>query len=227
MLAVRLARRQLVASVNSFGVRALSAAPAPSQDDGDDFVLSTFKEQQHQYRALMDGIKKLDPPLGGNEAAVKKYAEEMEALRKKVGLPDHAEVAEAVLDFKLKASGGDVRSFLTTAMEDRAEASGELAGVADELFAAIDAVEQENGPLSPENQPAYQALAKRVEEIEANHGLKPFSEVKNNKEVVYELYKEQLEQLKAKATEDMESVKRKDHLDFVQVDPSGLKLTPI
>ena len=80
-----------------------------------------------------------------------------------VGLPDHAEVAEAVLDYKLKASGGDVRSFLTAALEDRAEASGELAGVADEIFAAIDAVEQEQGPLSPDNSSGFQALAKRVE----------------------------------------------------------------
>jgi len=172
-------------------------------------------------------MKKVDPPLGGNDAAVKKYSDEMEALRKKVGLPDHAEVAEAVLDYKLKASGGDVRSFLTAALEDRAEASGELAGVADEIFAAIDAVEQEQGPLSPENTSGFQALAKRVEDIEAKHGLQPFSSLKNSKDVIYDLYKEQLEDLKTKAAEDMDSVKRKDHLDFVNVDPSNLRLTPV
>ena len=40
-------------------------------------------------------------------------------------------------------------------------------------------------------------------------------------------YKEQLEDLKTKAAEDMDSVKRKDHLDFVNVDPSNLRLTPV
>lgn len=36
-------------------------------------------------------------------------------------------------------------------------------------------------------------------------------------------YKEQIASLKSKAVEDMESVKRKDHLEFVEVDPSTLK----
>lgn len=87
----------------------------------------------------------------------------MVILLRQVGLPDHAEVAEAVLDFKLKVSGGDVRSFLTSALEGRADASGDLEGVADDLYAAVDAVEAECGPLTTGNVAGYQALAKRVE----------------------------------------------------------------
>lgn len=80
-----------------------------------------------------------------------------------MGLPEYAEVADAVLDFKLKAAGTDVRSFLTSALEGRAEASGALEGVEAELFAAMDAVEADSGPLAAGNTAAFQALAKRVE----------------------------------------------------------------
>ena len=88
-----------------------------------------------------------------------------------MGLPDHAEVAEAVLDFKLKVSGGDVRSFLTSALEGRADASGDLEGIADDLYAAVDAVEAECGPLTTGNVAGYQALAKHVEVTAGNHML--------------------------------------------------------
>ena len=40
-------------------------------------------------------------------------------------------------------------------------------------------------------------------------------------------YKEQLEGLKAKAAEDMETVKRKDHLEFVSIDPTTLKTAAV
>lgn len=36
-------------------------------------------------------------------------------------------------------------------------------------------------------------------------------------------YTEQLAALKTKAAEDMESVKRKDNLEFVNIDPAALK----
>ena len=68
-----------------------------------------------------------------------------------------------MLDFKLTAADGDVRSFLKSALEGRADASGDLEGVGDELFAAVDAVEAECGPLSGDNLAGFQALAKHVE----------------------------------------------------------------
>ena len=40
-------------------------------------------------------------------------------------------------------------------------------------------------------------------------------------------YKEQLAGLKAKAEEDMETVKRKDHLEFVTIDTSALKTAAV
>ena len=80
-----------------------------------------------------------------------------------MGLPDYAEVAEAVLDFKLKAAGGDVRSFLNAALEGRSDASGSLEGMEEALFAAVDAVEAESGPLAAGNAAAFQALAKHIE----------------------------------------------------------------
>ncbi len=40
-------------------------------------------------------------------------------------------------------------------------------------------------------------------------------------------YKSQLERLRAKVVEDMEVVKRRDHLEFVEVDPATLKAKPL
>ena len=40
-------------------------------------------------------------------------------------------------------------------------------------------------------------------------------------------YKEQLDALKAKAMEDMEAIKRKDGLDYVETRPEELKLAPV
>lgn len=36
-------------------------------------------------------------------------------------------------------------------------------------------------------------------------------------------YKEQIDEIKAKATESMEAIKRRDDLEFVKVDASSLK----
>ena len=40
-------------------------------------------------------------------------------------------------------------------------------------------------------------------------------------------YKEQLEALKSKASEDMEAVKRKDGLDYIETRPEELKLAAV
>ena len=40
-------------------------------------------------------------------------------------------------------------------------------------------------------------------------------------------YKQQLESLRAKVVEDMDTVKRRDHLEFVEVDPSVSDLSLI
>ena len=38
-------------------------------------------------------------PLTGDEAAVKKYAQEVEALKKKFGMPDYEDTFNAELDY--------------------------------------------------------------------------------------------------------------------------------
>ena len=78
-------------------------------------------------------------------------------------------MTEAVLDYKFTAAGGNVRTFLTSALEGRAEASGRLEGVSEELFAAVDAVEAECGPLSGDNVAGFLALTKHVEVTAASH----------------------------------------------------------
>ena len=45
-----------------------------------------------------------------------------------VGLPSYAEMTEAVLDYKLRAAGYNVRSFVTSALEGRDDGSEQAAG---------------------------------------------------------------------------------------------------
>ena len=48
-------------------------------------------------------------PLSGDPAAVKKFAADVEALKRKAGVPDEAELEAALVSFRLKSAGGDVR----------------------------------------------------------------------------------------------------------------------
>ena len=45
-----------------------------------------------------------------------------------VGLPSYAEMTEAVLDYKLRAAGYNVRSFVTSALENRDDGTEQAAG---------------------------------------------------------------------------------------------------
>lgn len=66
------------------GAAALANHPPPLHSTDDDIVLSSFRKQQQQYQQLMAGLQGIALPLGGDDAAVKKYAAEVESLKKKV-----------------------------------------------------------------------------------------------------------------------------------------------
>lgn len=193
-------------------------ATAAAQKTGgdDDIVLDTFKEQQQQYRALLDGSKNLVPPLDGDKAAIKKYATDMENLRKKVGLPDHVETVEALLGYKLQVARGDVQAFLASALEGQ-ELPDDLAGIVGEVEAALDSADKGGK--------GWGEFTKKIQDIQNKHKLSSYDKIKD--EAITEMYTNQLSALRAKVSEDMEVVKRRDHLDFVNVDPSELKVTSI
>jgi hypothetical protein len=203
-----------VAVGRSTGVcRAFATGAGGNQGD---LVFDTFKEQQQQYQALLDGSKNIKAPLNGDEAAIKKYAQEMEALRQKVGLPDHSEALEANLEYQLYAAHGDLRGFLASTAESRD--LGEYSSVLAEVERAVDAAD-----LNTDK--GLEALGKQIGDIQAKHKLDSYDKIKDA--AIFDMYKQQLESLRSKVVEDMDTVKRRDNLDFVQVDPAELKAKPV
>ena len=57
-------------------------------------------------------------PLSGDAAAVSKFAADVDALKKRVGMPDDADLEAAVAAQRLKTARGDVRRVINAASVD-------------------------------------------------------------------------------------------------------------
>lgn len=202
--------------------RLFSAGPAAPQSDAgnEDIVLSTFRQQQKAYRDLLEGMKNIPVPLNGDESAIRKYADDVEALKKKVGMPEVNDLVGATLNYKLKVAQGNVRKFLASATEG--VQLGQYSDVVDKILAAVDEIEKKTGaPLDEANKEGWKALTTKVESIQKAHGLDNIQKVKQ--ESVLEMYKSQLGKIKEDAQEVMEAAKRREGLEFVDVDVASLK----
>ncbi|BDA44807.1 probable ATP synthase 24 kDa subunit, mitochondrial [Coccomyxa sp. Obi] len=202
--------------------RFFSAGPSAPEASGadDDIVLETFKQGQKSYRAVLEGLKKIPVPLNGDEAALNKFVNEVESLKQKAGMPPMYEVVGATLSYQLKVARGNVRKFLTSATEG--VDLGDYSVVVDEMLKAVDDIEAKTGaPLDASNEKGWKELQKRVEAIQKQHGLDDLAKVK--KDSIMEMYKIQLENIKEQAVETMEAAKRRDGLEFIEVDVAKLQ----
>ncbi|KAK9800767.1 hypothetical protein WJX73_009607 [Symbiochloris irregularis] len=196
-----------------------AAAPATSQEE-DDVVLSVFKEQQRHYREFLKGMKNIAIPLNGDENAIKKYATEVEALKKKIGMPGVEETLSATLDYKMSVARYNVRKFISAATEG--VELGEYAGVVAEVSKAVDEIEKETGaPLDASNDQGWDNLRKRLEGIQKQHGLDDYAKIKD--EATLDMYKQQLAKIRQSAIDSMDAVKRKEGLDYINIDPANIK----
>lgn len=183
-------------------------------------MLSSFRQQQQQYQQLMSGLQGIALPLGGDDAAVKKYAAEVEALKSKIGMPDVEEVIDAELEYKFATSDYDVRKFVSSAVEGMD--LGSLEGVVADLQSAVDEAEKASGSvLDADNDEGWQLLTARIEEIERKFGLADKAQVRE--EAIFDLYKKHLQELKATVEGDMDKARKADGLEFIQPDISALK----
>lgn len=170
------AARRMAPSLRAQGeqLRWFAAAPAKpaAAADDEDLVLSSFRKQQKQYAALMQGLQGIPVPLAGDDAAVAKYAADVEALRRRVGVPDYEELVAAQLDYALACSGGSVRAFVTSVIADMRLDGGAAAGAAAELAAAVADAEAASGrELDGANDKGWAKLTAALAAIEAKHGL--------------------------------------------------------
>ena len=98
-------------------------------------------------------------PLSGDDAAVRKYAGEVEALKKKIGMPDMEDLMSAELDYQLACAHHDPRKFVAAALEGVA-IEGPLAAAGGELMAAVEEAEKASGgPLDGANDKGWEVGA--------------------------------------------------------------------
>lgn len=201
-----------------------SASFQAAQEDeaGDeDLVLAAFKERQQQYRALMKGLKSINIPLTGDDAAIKKYADQVEKLKQQIGMPDVQEVIDADLDYKLACSGYDVRSFLSTAL-------GELnidnkQQLADELLGAVDEAEKQSGrELDGANEKGWKIFTAKLEEFQKRYGLDDKAKVRE--EAIFDMYKKHITTLREQVEEDLDKARAAHKLEWIQPDLNSFKL---
>lgn len=169
----------------------------------------------------MKGLQDLDIPITGDDAAIKKYAQEVENLRKKVGMPEYEDMIKAQLDYTFACSGFNARKFVANALQELQVESGDLEGIGDDINAAIDAAESGSGAeLSRDNEKGWAILTKHIAEIEKKYGFTNKKKVRE--EAVFEMYKDHITDLKNVLETELEKVKKAENSN-ISVDLSKLK----
>ncbi|KAK9840502.1 hypothetical protein WJX74_010842 [Apatococcus lobatus] len=214
-------RSQLRAS-SGVAARSFATAEPQAADQGaeeDDPVIAAFHLQQRAYRQIIDGMQNINVPLGGDAAAIQKYADEVEALKKKAGYPDFEELVQAQLA-QTMATSSSYSQFLAAATEGKDFGNDQDA--VNELIAAAESAEEESGDyLTEDNEQGWSLYNKAVEGIKSKYGLQDAEKMR--REAVFGMYEAHLQELKDGVVEATESAKRKDHLEHVEVDLAAIK----
>lgn len=187
----------------------------------DDVVLSTFRKQQKQYQTLMKELEQIPVPLTGDDAAIKKYGEQVEALKKKLGMPEYEQILNAQLDYAFACSNYDAKKFVAKAVEDLNLNTTEFADILKDINAAIDDAEAASGKgLTKDNKKGWSAMTKKIAEIEKKYGFADRKKVRN--EAIFDMYKKHIEDVRTAVEEDVDKIKRSENLD-ISLDLSKLK----
>jgi len=205
------------AQTRGFAAKA-KAAPA----EGQDIVADIFKKQQQQFRALLAETDKLELPLSGDAADIKAYVASMDKIKAKVGIPSVQKRMQSAIQFA-HTSAPDMRSFLAAECALRVDMGvSDTLGTTDMLAAALDKVEKSIGyPLLKTDAKGMAAFKKEVTAIKKSLNLAPLAQLEEAAKI--EEATAMIEDLKNKATQDMEVAKRRDGLEFITIDPATLK----
>lgn len=188
-----------------------------------DFSLQFFcgKRNSHQHHTTPH-MQNISVPLTGDEAAIKKYAQEVEALKQKVGMPDYEDVINAQLDYAFACSGYDVKKFISSVLKDLSISGGAYDAIAKEVQAAVDQAEASSGrELDASNQKGWQILTTKIAEIEKAHGLT--DKVKVRQEAVFDMYKKHINSLKEAVVGDLDKARAASGLESMEPDLASLK----
>ena len=146
-------------------------------------------------------------PLSGDAAAVSKFAADVDALKKRVGMPDDADLEAAVAAQRLKTARGDVRRVINAASVDGVDDA-----VLADVTAALEAAEKESGaPLTDGNGKGWSAFAAKLAAVAKARGLDDVAKVRASATAA--TYADTVASLKAAAADAMQAAARRDGLD--------------
>lgn len=187
-------------------------------------MVKTFREHQAKVEGMMNALKNMDVPWGSaDESKVKKFVRDMDAARKKVGVPSMTSQMDAYLGATMNYAGGNVRSFLVEANNRREELGiVDNLGAHQALMAALDKVEKTIGrPLMKSDKEGMKLFREQTRALKKKHKLDaPGLEEKAKMDSA----KAMLDEIKTKMEEELEIIKRRDELEDVNFDLAKLKL---
>ena len=186
-------------------VRGKAAAAAGD----DDVVASTFSAQQKQFRAFLDGAQKIKFPLGAkDDAAIKAYAADLGALKKKVGVAPLGQRLDDMFEAEAAVAGGSVRAFLG------AVAAGAGPETSSALSAALAEAEADlGGELQFGDKKGMKAFLAKVAPL-----AKGLDDKALEKAAAFEEAASMVKNISEGVAEEIDRAKSRDGLDSVNVD---------
>lgn len=194
---------------------------ATKSGDSEDLVITAFQKQQKQYQDLMKGLQSIEVPLDGDSAAIKKYASEVEALKKKVGVPDYQDVLNAEMKYAMACAGQDVKKFVSSVLSELDVSKTAYEGIGQDIMGAIQEAETASGKeLNASNDKGWKILMTKIAEIEKAYKLEDASKVKQ--EAVLDMYSKHVGGLKEAVDSEINRVKDAESIS-ANIPLSGLK----
>lgn len=174
------------------------------------------KKTRPQPQPKKKNFQSIPVPLSGDAAAVKKFAADVEALKRKAGVPDEAELEAALVSFRLKSGGGDLRKAIAGLTADDPDLDSALTALLDQ------AEKESGGALTDANTKGWSLLASKVQGFAKSKGLDDLGKVKGDATVA--MYAEALSKLREGAADAVSAAARRDGLEgVVSVDAAALK----
>lgn len=185
-------------------------------------VMSAFKKQQANYKELMKGLSKVDVPLEGDAAAIKGYAQEVEKLKKKIGMPDYDAIVKAEMAYAMSVAGNDVKKFVNSVLGELDVSKTVFEGIGQDVMDAIAEAEKASGKeLDASNDKGWKTLSSKIAAIEKKYGLQDAAKVKDA--AVLEMYTKHIQSIKDTVEGEIAKVKDAEGIQIDKVDLKGLK----
>ena len=178
-----------------------------------------FSTRNNSFDFLV--LQNIEVPLAGDAAAIKKSASAVEALKKKVGVPDYQDVLNAEMKYAMACAGQDVKKFVSSILSELDVSKTAYERIGQEIMDAIQEAETASGKeLNASNDKGWKILMTKIAEIEKAYNLQDASKVKQ--EAVLDMYAKHVAGLKEAVDSEITRVKDAESIS-ANISLSGLK----